>query len=246
MAKSLTDLRRMQRNQLSRLTKEDLIDSILAAPAADDGQLVELTNKLLNLTTEVAELRRAVTQSDRGINKKFEELQGQVIKQGEIISKQQRYLEILDRKDREKNLVITGVPDENEALEGATSERDKLIKIWSEAGIQDEVGTHRRLGAMGAQNRRRAILISVDSKEARDRILGKAPQLKQAGRAYEKIYIKKDVHPSIRNEWKRLHDAEKAEKERPENAGCVIHLDTRERKLYRDGIVIDAWNQLSF
>ncbi len=57
-----------------------------------------------------------------------------------------------------------------------------------------------------------------------------------------KIYIMKDVHPSIRAEWRRLREAERKEKERPENAGCVIRLDARERKLYRDGVVIDAWN----
>ena len=77
-------------------------------------------------------------------------------------------------------------------------------------------------------------------------MLVKVPQLKQGGRAYGKIFVKKDIHPSIRNEWKRLHDAERAEKERPENAGCVIRLEPRERKLYKDGVVIDSWSQLSF
>ena len=77
-------------------------------------------------------------------------------------------------------------------------------------------------------------------------MLAKVPQLKQRGGAYGKIFVKKDIHPSIRNEWKRLHDAERAEKERPENAGCVIRLEPRERKLYKDGVVIDSWSQLSF
>ena len=58
--------------------------------------------------------------------------------------------------------------------------------------------------------------------------------------------VKKDVHPSVRNEWKRLHDAHKNEKERPENAGCRVYLDYRERKLYRDGVVIDTWSLQSF
>ena len=58
--------------------------------------------------------------------------------------------------------------------------------------------------------------------------------------------MKKDVHPSVRNEWKRLRDAERTEKDRPENVGCVIRLDVRERKLYRDDVVIDKWNPLFF
>ena len=246
MAKSLCDLKKMQRNQLSRLNKDELIDSILAAPDPNDGQLLEVTNKLHALVVEVTELRRAVTAPDSNINKRFDQLQAQVDKQAEIISKQQRYLETLDRKEREKNLVITGVPDEREAFIGATSDEDKLKKIWSEIEVNDNIQSHRRLGTQGEDNKRRAILLTVDSREIRDNILAKASKLKQAAKEYEKIYIMKDIHPSIRKEWKRLYDAEKAEKERPENAGCVIRLDGRERKLYRDGVVIDAWNQQCF
>ena len=92
------------------------------------------------------------------------------------------------------------------------------------------------------QNNRRPILVTVASKIIRDNILQKTRQLKDAGDEYNRVYVKKDVHPSIRKEWKRLFDAEKTEKERPENAGCVVHFDKRERKLYVDGNVIDSWN----
>ena len=34
---------------------------------------------------------------------------------------------------------------------------------------------------------------------------------------------------------------EAAEKARPENVGSVIRLNTRERKVYRDNVVIDSW-----
>lgn len=70
--------------------------------------------------------------------------------------------------------------------------------------------------------------MAVESREARDRILQWAKQLKQPGGEYTKIYIKKDVHPSIMAEWKRLREAEKKEKALPESAGCEVSLDTRE------------------
>lgn len=225
----------MQRNQLTRLTKEDLIECILAAPEPNDGQLQELTDKLHALVTEVAELRRAVTAPDSSVNKRFGELQAQVNKQAEVIAAQQRYLEAIDRKEREKNLVITGVPDEHEALQSVTSEEDKLKKIWLEMGVNEEIQSYWRLGTRGDDSRRRAILVTITSRETRDKILAKASTLKQSAGEFSRIYVKKDVHPSIRKEWRRLHDAEKVEKERPENSGCVIRLDTRERKLYRDG-----------
>ncbi len=108
--------------------------------------------------------------------------------------------------------------------------------------MREAVKSHRRLGTRGDNHRRRAILVTLDSKEARDKVLNKASKLKQASGELKKIYIKKDVHPSIRAEWRRLREAERKEMERPENAGCVIRLDALERKLYRDGVVIDAWN----
>ena len=75
---------------------------------------------------------------------------------------------------------------------------------------------------------------------------GQTNLLKAAGRGFSRIFVKKDLHPSIRKEWKRLHDAERAEKERPEKDGCVIRLDFRERKLYRNETVIDSWNLQCF
>ena len=239
MTKSLSELQKLQRTQLTRLTKEDSIDSILAEPEREDGLVQVLMDKMTALVTEVTELKKVVISPDSAINKKFTALQAQVDKQAEIIVKQQRFLETLDRKEREMNLVITGVPDEHERLEGEPTDGSKLNKIWWKAGVRDEVKSHRRLGNHNGGDRRRPILVTVTNKQVRDNILEKARLLKEAGGEYAKIYIKKDVHPSIRKEWKRLHDAEKAEKERPENTGCVIHFNTRERKIYR---VIDAWN----
>lgn len=245
MAKSLNELKRLQRGQLTRLTKEDLIDSILAIPDTNEEPLRTLTTKVEELMKEVVEIKRAMTAPDSLINQKIGSLQDQVKKQGEIISKQQRYLESLDRKERENNIIVTGVPDENEALEGTTTDEDKLNKIMRKIEAAEEIKSYRRLGTR-TDNRRRAILLVVNDKDTRDRILDKAKTMKQAGGDYAKIYIKKDVHPSVRMEWRRLREVERNEKERPENSGCVIRLDTRERKVYRDGEVIDEWSQQSF
>ncbi|MPC55662.1 hypothetical protein E2C01_049604 [Portunus trituberculatus] len=99
MAKSLSELRQMQRSQLTRINKEDLIESILAAPDANEGLVQGLMERLNELASDVKELTKAVTAPDSYINKKFEDLQAQVNKQAEILAKQQRYLEILDRKE---------------------------------------------------------------------------------------------------------------------------------------------------
>ena len=174
-------------------------ESILATPDSNEGVLKELIEKFQDLVKEVVELKLAVTAPDSTINKRFDDLQGQVTRQAEIIAKQQRYLEILDRKEREKNIIVTRVPDENEALEGATCDEEKLNKIWARVDAGEEVRKHHRLGAHTG-DKRRPILVEVDSKDARDRILDKAVRLKQSGDAFSSIFIKKDVHPSIRAE----------------------------------------------
>ena len=247
-AKPLTELRKLQRAQLGRLTKDELIDSILAPPERNEEVLLELTEKINALVGEVTELKNAINAPDSVINKKFATLQAQIDKQADVIGRQQRFLETVDRKERETNVVITGVPDENESLDGATTEEEKINKIWSKVGVVEEVRSHRRLGNRDDMtgNKRRALLVTLANRTSRDKVLANAKQLNQAGELYSRIFIKKDVHPSVRKEWKRLWEVEKAEKERPENVGCVFQFNTIEWKLYRDGAVIDSWRQESF
>ena len=149
MAKSLINLRKLQRNQLTRLTKEELIESILTVPEPNEGLVRNLTEKVNELVSETADLKQTITAPDSFINKMYDELQRQVDKQADIIAKQQRYLEFLDRKERENNIIITGVPEENEALAGETSEEKKLSKIWECMEVREEIKPHRRLGTRG-------------------------------------------------------------------------------------------------
>lgn len=239
----------MQRNQLTRINKDELIETLLAAQGQDGTSTQAILARLTELVTEVATLKQALMSPDSAINKKVEDLQQQVNKQAEIIAKQQRYLEVLDRKERECNLVVLGVPEDREALDGAATDREKVAKVWQAARATCRVTSVRRLGKPAAAdqgNRWRPLLVTVESREDRDATLGVAKHLKSAGERYKKVFIKKDVHPSVREEWKRLREAEKRERERPENVGCNIHLNVRERQLYKDGVVIDKWSCQNF
>ena len=244
MAKTIAELRTMQRAQLNRLNKEALIESILAPEEEVETQL---RRELTKITSELALLRQDITSPDSIINQKLSTMQAQIDQQASVIKQQQQFLEEVDKREREKKLVVLGVPDEDEALNGATSDTEKLRKVWNEVGENTRIHGHRRLGRRdGNVNRKRPILVEVESREVRDSILRKTSKLKEGGAAYQRIFIKKDVHPSVRNEWKRLREAENLEKNRPENVGCVIRLDPRERKLYRDDVVIDSWSASYF
>ena len=126
-------------------------------------------------------------------------------KQSEVIAKQQKYLEQIDRKERECNIVILGVPEDGAPLDDATNDCDKVKKIWNAASITTEMKSLRRLGRPDS-NKKRPILVVVPSRGDRDSVLEKAKELNDAGEVYKYIYIKKDIHPSVREEWKRLHE----------------------------------------
>ena len=173
-------------------------------------------------------------------------MQDKMDKQSDIIMKQQLFLENVDRKERETKLIVRGVPEETDTLDGATSDEEKLSKIWSRIGATVSRISSKRLGNTALPDRKRPILVIVRSKEERDSVLEKAKLLKNSEEAFKTIYIRKDVHPAVRKEWERLRHAENDERNRPENRGCVIRLDTKERKLYRNDEVIDSWNPHPF
>lgn len=75
----------------------------------------------------------------------------------------------------------------------------------------------------------RPLIVKASSLADREQLLTNTKALKDAGPAYKKIYVRKDVHPAFRREWKRLMDAEKDEKMKPENQGCNIQLDPQRR-----------------
>ena len=248
MARQITELRRMQRHQLKQINKDDLIDSILAS---DEGgePLHTITGTHTSLMQEISELKAMLFSPDSLVNKRITEMDTKMEKQGQVITAQQQFLETLDRKEREDNVVIFGVPDQNEALDGATTDQDKLGVIWNKIGIDGVRGTHRRLGREvneGRTCRARFILPTLANKDERSHILENSNRLKTAGDNVKTIYIKKDVHPCVRKERWRLREVEKTENEKPENIRCVIRLDARERKVYKDGLVIDSWSPLFF
>lgn len=249
MARSLNELRRMQRAQLKQVNKNTLIDSILDYNGDAENELSGLGDQLKTITTELAELKqsiKSITSPNSVINRKIKDLEDQVNKQSEVIMQQQHFLEAVDRRERETKQVVLGVPEEEEVLGGAVSEEEKIRKVWNVMEEEFKICSHHRLNRKVQHGRKRPILVTVESKQVRDSVLSKTRKLKDATAPFDRIYVKKDVHPSVRKEWKRLRDAEDAEKQRPENEGRVTRLDVRERKLYCDEVVIDRWNPAPF
>ena len=60
------------------------------------------------------------------------------------------------------------------------------------------------------------------------------------------ISMKKDMHPKIHQEYKRLHQVESAEKQKPENVGKNIRYVHDTRSVMVDDQVVDRFQPLFF
>lgn len=84
---------------------------MLSSPDPGGDANVAVMTQLTILIAGVAEIKKAFVSPDSVINKQVRDLQEQVTRQQEIIAKQQRFLEDIDRKARESNLVLLGIPE---------------------------------------------------------------------------------------------------------------------------------------
>ena len=142
-------------------------------------------------------------------------------------------MEEIDARDRARNVVITGL-SESGPLGVASTDEEKCAHILEIVGCTGTPVTCWRVGKK-KEGQQRQLIVQTPSADERERVLANTARLKEAGATYKKVYVKKDVHPAFRREWMRLRNAEK---EKPENVGCDIKLDTKRRVLMRDAVIM--------
>ena len=95
-------------------------------------------------------------------------------------------------------------------------------------------------------SKKRPLLLTFNSKSARDGVIAKAKELKSHNgpnkKIFEKVFIKKDMHPLWRKEHDRLRKVVQKERAKPENEGVRIIYDTQQRVVLRDEQVIDRFH----
>ena len=169
----------------------------------------------------------------------------------ETVAQQQRFLEDIDFERRARNVVMLGVP-ENADLPiegqqtGAKTDEAKVKAILQKIRKSDvTITSMSRLGRKDDNNpRNRPIKVVFAEVNETQAVLSSAKNLK--GGSYNDVRIKRDVHPAIRKEMGRLYQAERDEKEKPENQGRNVHFDSKKRILTIDGAVIDRFKPSFF
>ena len=81
----------------------------------------------------------------------------------------------------------------------------------------------------------------------RDIILKNSKNLKEQpeGSEFKKVFLKRDQHPEVRKEEKRLYEVFKAEKKKPENAEKEVIFNRRSRIVTVNNEEVDRFKLFS-
>ena len=254
--KSLADLKALcaRKEKLRSVSKDMIVDIILSENSDDPGtssQDTDIVTAIRQMTTEMKELKEtnikvvaALTRIDN-LEIQLADVKKDNEKCFKIINQQQMFLESLDVREREKNVVIMGILETPDAL--GDSDEPKVQKVFDEIDVQIPEGSFetKRLGKPNERNKR-PILVSFSDKSFRQKVLSATENLKESAEPFNRIFVKKDLHPAIRKEQDRLRKAEKEEKDKPENQGKTVKYDYKQRVLLRDGQIIDRFSPSFF
>ena len=179
-------------------------------------------------------------------------LQEEVRKVSMAVAEHQKYLESMEAKKRELNIIMTGVSENEMVVNGVqlSTDSDKCTAVLQAVGEDSSVvRSISRLGKEPATPREghpRIIKLQLESSECRSRILKKSKNLKEAGPSFSRIYMKKDMHPMVNREFQRLKKVTKEEKEKPENQGREVRYDHVKRQVLVDGVAVDEFHPTFF
>lgn len=243
-----------------RYTKEDLADCILeliddtAQPAVsrDSNLLIQhMTQMEARLSSDIKDavdgLRSDMTVQKAATSKIREDVDCII----DVVAGQQRQLERLDAKDRACKLIMIGLPEDQTCLTAknpatnvdvtAKNDDEKITLVLDHVALGEKFNfNQQRLGEPRQDGSNRPVLITLPNEDLRKSILQQSPSLATVP-GLASIKLKKDQHPALRKEWKRMFDAESTEKQKPENAQKNVVFDRKKRIITVDGVIVDRF-----
>ena len=233
-----------RRDRLKSVTKDTIADVLSKCDPREDTGYKDMKVLITTMIDEMKEMRktneRVVTALDKiekmekemdALKKNNTEIQEQLKQHAETIKHQQTFLERVDQKERACNLIILGVP------EGANDDQeveDTLTKL--DPAVADEIKSVRRIGQQDPA-KVRPLMVTVSKNEIRNNLVDTARGNQTLGR----VKVKRDSHPAVRAEWKRLFDLVTSEEAKPGNVGRNIRVDIKKKQVLCDDLVIDSW-----
>ena len=159
-----------------------------------------------------------------------------------IVAKQQQSINRFDSKERICNIMIGGL-SETDIIDNDVNLSTDLQKITAVLGkIGVALPNNHTIIRLGQPSNNpsfhRYVKLTLESKEQRDQILQKARELKDKGEPWCKTYLKRDLHPAVLHENKRLWKKKKVMQQDEQYKNKEIKID--KGKLLVDGAVVDC------
>ena len=189
-------------------------------------------NKLLNQKLKVSDAR-------------MKSLENSNTKMKQIITKQQTFILHQDKNERNKRIIIYGIPEEKHLLhEGEEARNDEekvklILNVLNHADIP--LKFCRKIGNkdQGPEKRPKILLVEFNSQKDRNVVKNSAIELNKID-SMKYIRIKADLSYEDRNEYKRLY--QKRDVLIKENPDKEIMVD--KGKLFMDRVVIDEFKSI--
>ena len=218
-----------------------------------ENDITTVKQDAADMRTEINELKARID-NEEGARSHVTDIEARLDRMQEEMNNQMEYLtqtavyhqgmlESVDARFRGTHVIISGVK-ENDTTLGAT-DKEKVLNIIQKTGCltQANIGDYsvKRLGEIkDGHTWPRALHVTLDSHDKQRKILEHASKLKGVSNC-ERIYIRKDTHPTVRFEQNRLRKKVKEEKENPQNHGLDINYDHKKRVLLKEGRIIDRF-----
>ena len=208
----------MSASEIDRINKPELKRALLAVmkegkeDPGGDREIIAMLKMILDEISLMREERKefmneidALRKDNEELRRDYKTLEAKVEKQVEVIQVQQRFFEKLDQKERGPNLIIVGIKEDQQA--DGTKVTELLSTI--DRGQGTLVANVKKVKRIGSQDngKIRPIQVTVASEEERNEIVRKAREFTGMGT----VRVKKDCHPAVRAEWKRLFDVKEME-----------------------------------
>jgi hypothetical protein len=202
------------------------IDANTPVAAMTAGQMLALIQSQTKpLDEKVANISLKLDREINGLKTRVDVLENEVKEQKEktetltqIVVEMQKSLNKIDNNDRVKNLMISGLPEGEIAVGGASliDDEDKVEKMFNLIEIEGGPWVVERLGKPTTNGKTRIAKVVFPDKETRDKAAEKSAKLKDLGEPWNRVYLNHDKHPVYRYENNRIRKKMNDYRRKPE------------------------------
>ena len=230
---------------------------MLLDAVANDDKIDVTGNAVVQKLNEIHREIKDIEEKNSKYDDEIKCLNDVINDQNKVLAAQQSFLETIDTDRRGQDLIVLGLTenvtpegsDDDEVQDCDAYDNEQFNLILRAIAIDPNNITIKSITRLGKLQEnaegpsRRPLKVSLETRTMRDNILRNASKLKDQAETdpFKKVFLKRDTHPDIRREEKRLYDVYKTERDKPQNADMDVVLDRKKRVVTVNGEEIDRF-----